>query len=194
MDLERVVKETDIDVLQAFLENLTFSNLREDDLRFMTDQLVIKIFRIAQMTIEYLLFAQDRLASDLHELAAKYNAKKRNLVKKRKEFAELQESVKHLKGELKSKRKGITTLESLLKDASRTRGTIERAKVPANMLISAGSGNSDEYIRFFVSCHDGLCVELTNRRGSKIWELKAEVRRGNNSFLYFFIFTFNFTK
>lgn len=186
VDLERVVRETDIDILQAFLENLTFSNLREDDLRFMTDQNVIKLFRISQMTIEYLLFAQDRLSSDLHELSVKYTLKKRNLLKKRKEFVDLQESVKHLKGELKSKRKGITTLEGLLKDASRTRGTIERSKLVSNSILPpVATGNADEYIRFFVSCHDGLCVELTSRKGSKVWELKSEVRRGNKDDFYF---------
>ena len=179
VDLERVIRDVDVDVLQAFLENITFSNLREEDLRFLTDQLVIKLFRISQMTIEYLLYAQENLTENLQGLAAKYNGKKRSLAKKRKELIELQESSKHLKGELKSKKKGINTLESLLKDASRTRGTIER-----NKSVSNSRGNVDEYLRFFVTCSDGLCVEFTHRAGLKIWELKADVRRGN----YFDIF------
>ncbi len=59
------------------LENITFCNLREEDLRFITDQHVVKLFRIAQLTIEYLLFAQEQLSANLNAMAAKYNAKKK---------------------------------------------------------------------------------------------------------------------
>ena len=52
VDIDRLVRDTDIDVLQAFLENITFSNMREEDLRYLTDPLIIKLFRISQMTIE----------------------------------------------------------------------------------------------------------------------------------------------
>jgi hypothetical protein len=59
------------------LENITFCNLREEDLRFVTDQHVIKLFRMAQLTIEYLLYAQEQLSTNLNALASKYAAKKR---------------------------------------------------------------------------------------------------------------------
>jgi hypothetical protein len=59
------------------LENITFCNLREEDLRFITDQHVVKLFRVAQLIIEYLLYAQEQLSSNLNSLASKYSAKKR---------------------------------------------------------------------------------------------------------------------
>lgn len=77
LDLERIVQEVDIDSLQAHLENLTFCNLREQDLKYMTDPHVIKLFRVAQMIIEYLLYAQENLAERLTILAGKYSEKKR---------------------------------------------------------------------------------------------------------------------
>lgn len=43
LDLERIVKNVDIDVLQMHLENITFCNLREEDMRFLTDPLVVKV-------------------------------------------------------------------------------------------------------------------------------------------------------
>jgi hypothetical protein len=52
-------------------------NVGEEDLRFLTDPLVIKLFRVAQLIIEYLLYAQEQLASNLNALAAKYTIKKR---------------------------------------------------------------------------------------------------------------------
>lgn len=62
------------------LENITFCNLREEDLRFITDQHVVKLFRVAQLIIEYLLYAQEQLSSNLNSLASKYAAKKRYLL------------------------------------------------------------------------------------------------------------------
>lgn len=77
VDVERIVRDVDVDVLQSYLENITFCNLEEEDLRIMTDPQIIKLFRVAQLMIEYLLYAQEQLASNLSELAAKYSAKKR---------------------------------------------------------------------------------------------------------------------
>lgn len=77
LDVDRIIREVDIDCLQNVLENLTFGELNEDDLRFCTDQQVIKLFHIAQLTIEYMLYAQQDLISNLHTLALKYQEKKR---------------------------------------------------------------------------------------------------------------------
>lgn len=77
LDLDRLVREVDIDLLQLHIENLTFSSLREEDLRYMTDPQVIKLFKISQLTIEYLLYSQDQLVTSLNNLSSKYSAKKK---------------------------------------------------------------------------------------------------------------------
>lgn len=43
---------------QHHLENLAFASLSEEDLPAHSDQAVIKAFRLAQLTIEYLLHVQ----------------------------------------------------------------------------------------------------------------------------------------
>jgi len=75
LDLDRIVEEVDIDALQSLLETVTFSNLK--DLKYVTDTQVLKLFRIAQMIIEYLLYAQENLAERLTILAGRYAEKKR---------------------------------------------------------------------------------------------------------------------
>jgi hypothetical protein len=42
-----------------------------------TDQHVVKLFRAAQMTIEYLLYAQEQLSNSVANMAKKYEEKKR---------------------------------------------------------------------------------------------------------------------
>ena len=77
MDLQRIVREVDIDTLQSQLENVAYGKLDEQDLRYMTDEHIIKLFNVAQLTVEYLLYAQEQLAGSLHSLATKYSDKKR---------------------------------------------------------------------------------------------------------------------
>jgi hypothetical protein len=77
IDVDRIVRDVDIDLLQTHLENLTFNELKEGDLRYLTDPQVIKLFRTSQLMIEYLLFVQDHLTTNLQQLANKYIAKKR---------------------------------------------------------------------------------------------------------------------
>jgi hypothetical protein len=43
LDLDRVVRDVDIDTIQSHLENITFCHLREEDMRLLTDPLVVKV-------------------------------------------------------------------------------------------------------------------------------------------------------
>ena len=47
VNMDRLIREVDIDSLQQHIENITFCNLREDDLRYMTDPQIVKLFRLS---------------------------------------------------------------------------------------------------------------------------------------------------
>jgi len=79
INLEKLVREVDIDLLQSHIENITFCNLREEDLRYLTDPQVVKLFRVSQLMLEYLLYSQDQLVENLNNLSHKYTEKKRSL-------------------------------------------------------------------------------------------------------------------
>ena len=72
LDVARVAECVDIDALQRHLENVAFAALTEEDLAAHSDQAVVKGFRMAQLTIEYLLNVQDCLAHQLDRVAAQY--------------------------------------------------------------------------------------------------------------------------
>lgn len=180
IDLDKIVRDVDIDVLQMHLENITFSNLKEEDLRFLTDPQVIKLFRTSQLMIEYLLYAQEQLASNLQQMANRYGSKKRSLAKKRIELAELQESTKHLRQEVKTKKNSVAALEHLLKTCNRP-----RSKRRSHRDHSEEAGEEKQsvqpirqsVIQFFVSGPDGLCVEFNERVTCSIFQLCREVRK-----------------
>lgn len=50
---------------QAHLENITFADVKEDDLRPYSDQCFLNLFRLSQLLLEYLLSVQDTLATSL---------------------------------------------------------------------------------------------------------------------------------
>jgi hypothetical protein len=142
IDLDKVIQETDIDLLQEHLENLTFCNLREEDLKYMTDPMVLKLFRTSQLLMEYLLYTQGQLAGHLGGLAEKYATQKATLVRKRVEVAELAETSKSLHAEVRQKQQSIATLEGLLKEAVSLRSEVVRSDLAA-FKDSMGDGNSN---------------------------------------------------
>ena len=77
INLDKLVREVDIDLLQSHIENITFCNLREEDLRYFTDPQIVKLFRVSQLMLEYLLYSQDQLVENLNNLSHKYTEKKR---------------------------------------------------------------------------------------------------------------------
>ncbi len=77
IDMHRLIREVDVDLLQQYIEDLTFCKFGEQDLQFYSDKQVIKLFNLAQLTIEYLLYSQERLVGSLNELSKKYSMKKR---------------------------------------------------------------------------------------------------------------------
>lgn len=58
--------------IQGHLENITFADVTEDDLRLYSDQCFLNLFRLSQLLLEYLLNVQDTLATSL-EVRTEYS-------------------------------------------------------------------------------------------------------------------------
>ncbi len=56
--MDKVIREVDIDKVERLLHNVTYSQLEKPDLKRIADKNVIKIFKLGQLTTEYLLFTQ----------------------------------------------------------------------------------------------------------------------------------------
>jgi hypothetical protein len=79
IDVSKVINEMDVDTLQRYLENLTYSEVCADDFRLYSEDCLVRLFQVAQLTLEYLLNVQDTLAINLNSLAAKYASQKREM-------------------------------------------------------------------------------------------------------------------
>jgi len=115
VDLDRVVKEIDLPTLETLLSNITFASLERDDIDRLGDSHFLKLFRVAQMTIEYLLYTQDYFQSVNKVLDTKgreWHSQARELEGRLRAKAE---ELKLLKKELKIKQKTLGTYEYLMR-------------------------------------------------------------------------------
>jgi zinc finger protein DZIP1 len=101
VDLDKVQKEIDLSTLEALLNNVTYANLDREDLERLGDAHFVKLFRISQLTIEYLLYTQDY-----------FQSVNKVLDKKGKEWYE---AAKELESKLKSKHEDLKSLKKELK-------------------------------------------------------------------------------
>ena len=61
IDLERVVREVNVDVLQDNIAHITFADISPDDLSYFSDGNFLLVFRMTQLIIEYLVNVQNYL-------------------------------------------------------------------------------------------------------------------------------------
>lgn len=59
VDMDKLVKEIDLSSLETLLNNITYANLDKEDMERLGDAHFVKLFRMSQLTIEYLLYTQD---------------------------------------------------------------------------------------------------------------------------------------
>ena len=66
VDIEHIVNDVDLPLLNSFVEELTFCDLTEEDMKLQSDATYVKLFQLAQLIIEYLLDVQSTLSTNLN--------------------------------------------------------------------------------------------------------------------------------
>jgi len=61
LDLDRVVREVDIDSLEKHLQGVAFADVTADDLHWFSEADFMQLFRLLQLVCEYLLYVQETL-------------------------------------------------------------------------------------------------------------------------------------
>lgn len=105
VDIERIAREVDVTVLQDNICNITFCNIEHElDLRDI-DPNFIKVFKLAQLTIEYLLHSQDYLHNCIESLQEKLHKISEDHEVTTKMVEKKGEEIKLLRKENKRKKK-----------------------------------------------------------------------------------------
>ncbi|XP_077612770.1 cilium assembly protein DZIP1L isoform X2 [Crocuta crocuta] len=117
LDVERVARELDVATLQENITGVTFCNLdREACSRCgqPVDPVLLKVLRLAQLTIEYLLHCQDCLSASVAQLEARLQASLGQQQRGQQELGRQADELKGVREESRRRRKMIGTLQQLL--------------------------------------------------------------------------------
>lgn len=153
VDLAQVVATTDVDTIQRHLENLAFADVTLEDVQQFSDAYFLKLFQIAQLTLEYLMHVQDSLvghADDLETQCAQLVQEAQTIERENDKF---EAEISSLKSEIRHKQRTMATLEMLLLN---TRG----ARLPAASAASKrekenASGDANQQLVDELLGHNG---------------------------------------
>ena len=115
LDLDSILSHGDIESLQGILENLTYSTLDRDDIERIGDSNLIKVFKLSQLSIEYLIGIHSQLDISGKEFVSKQKKYYDENQVLKESLVELEKEVSSLKSEFLEKKKAVQTYELLLK-------------------------------------------------------------------------------
>ncbi|KAM4701692.1 cilium assembly protein DZIP1 isoform 2-T2 [Discoglossus pictus] len=117
IDVDRVANELDFVTLQDNIMGITFCNVENEKCphcHSSLDPVLLKLFQLAQFTIEYLLHSQEFLTSNLQALEEKVQATQSETEETNLKLTKQYEVVKALKEECKRRKMVIATQQIML--------------------------------------------------------------------------------
>ncbi|XP_075708505.1 cilium assembly protein DZIP1 isoform X2 [Rhinoderma darwinii] len=117
IDVDRLANELDFVTLQENIMGITFCNLENEKCPHChngLDPIMLKLFRLSQYTIEYLLHTQEYLTTNLQTLEEKVNATLAETEQIQAKMAKQTQEVKTLKDECKRRKKMISTQQLMI--------------------------------------------------------------------------------
>lgn len=117
VDVDRVARELDVATLQENIAGVTFCNLDQEvcnHCRQPVDPVLLKVLRLAQLIIEYLLHCQDCLSASVAQLEARLQASLGQQQRGQQELGRQVDELKGVREESRRRRKMISTLQQLL--------------------------------------------------------------------------------
>nr|XP_023648890.1 zinc finger protein DZIP1 isoform X1 [Paramormyrops kingsleyae]XP_023648891.1 zinc finger protein DZIP1 isoform X1 [Paramormyrops kingsleyae] len=117
IDVERVASELDFHTLQEQISNITFCNVEHErcpHCQGPMDPVLLKLFRLAQLTLEYLLHSQEYLTLSLQAAEDRLQASGLERDQLQRQLQKRAEDMKSMKEELKQRKKIISSQQSMI--------------------------------------------------------------------------------
>ena len=114
IDLSDVINTVDVQVLQSIMTNVTFSEVRERDLHLFSDHAMVKLIKVLQFSVEYLMNVQNSLLSSLDEHVRENRSAQQQLRKEREARTDTTEKYRSLRQFAKQQKRSLRLYEALL--------------------------------------------------------------------------------
>jgi hypothetical protein len=114
LDLEGMIRDNDISPLENYLENLIFSSIDETDLQIVPETSFLKLVKINQYIMEFLLDTQQRLEYENKSLESNYNTLVTESIHKESVLKENKSLINALKKDKREKEMVLNTYKCLI--------------------------------------------------------------------------------
>jgi len=114
LDVDELIGKGDIRMLESYLSNIAFANLEKEDVESFGDVNLLKLFRLSQYGLEYLLNCQNYLASQAQALDYQYRASEDHLNPLEEQAKRNQAEILNLKNEINQKKDVVATYKNAL--------------------------------------------------------------------------------
>uniref|UniRef100_A0A8C4ST13 C2H2-type domain-containing protein n=1 Tax=Erpetoichthys calabaricus TaxID=27687 RepID=A0A8C4ST13_ERPCA len=117
IDVDRVASELDLNTLQDNIMCVTFCNMDGEKCAYChnpVDSVLLKLFRLAQLMLEYLLHSQEYLTCSLQVEEGKVHALTCEKEQMMREMEKQAEEIKSLKEECRKRKKIISTQQTMI--------------------------------------------------------------------------------
>ena len=123
LDLNFIQQTNDLSMLEAYLENLIYSNINEDEISSVPEGNVAKLIKIYQFTIEYLLNSQAKLENQVNFLQEENSRNSNKIEMKDSKINEDKDTINRLKKQIERDRIVLLTYQNAIANLKKEKKT-----------------------------------------------------------------------
>ena len=179
LDIESMIKGNDISPLENFLENLIFSQVDLNDVEIITENTTVKLIKIYQHILEYLLHTQIRLENENKMLENNYTQILNETVQKENVLKDNKVMLNTLKKDKREKEMILHTYKCIIEEYKS--GVLTNTVNRNNMMASINpKQNLDNKIYFNCNLCEGKKFSTEENLNSHYRRRHASVKKGNS--------------
>lgn len=133
IDIDLLIKQNNISQLEPLLDNLIFSNIEENDLSIVCEENILKLLKMFQHVIEYLIHTQQKLENEIVDIEKSYLQIMNETQEKEEVLKKNKETIYLLKKEVKEKEAVLASYKYLINDI-REKYTVDMNQKQQNMI------------------------------------------------------------
>eukprot|EP00826_Nyctotherus_ovalis_P032460 TRINITY_DN2616_c0_g2_i3.p2 TRINITY_DN2616_c0_g2~~TRINITY_DN2616_c0_g2_i3.p2 ORF type:complete len:419 (+),score=155.57 TRINITY_DN2616_c0_g2_i3:1531-2787(+) len=120
-DLESLQRTGDLSLMQTYAQGLIYSQLRKEDVQRIGNDTFVKLFKLSQLAVEYLLYVQDLLESTARAADMEYLQLQKQCMEAEAVAKGQRDKIAKVKKRVHKKKKALEECNSVIKEATVSR-------------------------------------------------------------------------
>lgn len=116
LDIDQVIANNDFKTLEKLLSHCTYSKIRKEDIDRIADPAMIKLFKLSQLSMEYMQFTQNTLENIIEGVDVKYKHSFQRCKAVENKVINQQMEINRLRNEIEVKKGAVKAYSMHMKD------------------------------------------------------------------------------